>query len=183
MFQRKLWALLFVLVLLMASVSGCMMGTGQVAWPDRDVTISVDDALAAQDAGMAGLMTGSVEWTEGQLSSFLTTLLRQNVGSNFPIQQITVLVEPEGKLYLRIQLLNDVLLGSDTIDAVGSVNVEDGHVVVGLDEASANGYTVSGPVLQSIADQINAALADPSMGTIVTVTTDTGKLMLGMGGM
>lgn len=183
MFQRKLWALLFVLVLLMASLSGCMMGGSQMAWPDREITISVDDALAAQDAGMAGLMTGSVELTEGQLSSFLTTLLRQNTGSNFPIQEIQVYVEPEGKIYLRIQLLSAVLLGSDTIDAVGSVNVDGGHVVVGLDEAAANGYSVSGPILQGLADQINAALADPAMGTIITVTTDTGTLMLGMGGM
>jgi hypothetical protein len=183
MLHRKTWALSLVLVLLMASLTGCMMGGSQMAWPDRELTINIDEALAAQDAGMMGMMSGSVEWTESQFSSFLTTLLQQNTGPNFPIKEIQTYFEPGGKIYARINLGEGVLLGGDTIDAVGSVNVVGGHVVVDLDEASANGFTVAGPVLDALSAQINAQLADPSMGTIVTVSTDTGKIMLGMGGM
>jgi hypothetical protein len=182
MLHRKTWALSLVLVLLMASLTGCMMGGSQTAWPDRELTINIDEALAAQDAGMAGMMSGSLELTESQFSSFLSTLLQQNTGPNFPITQIQTYFEPEGKIYARIQLGEGVLLGGDTIDAIGSVNVVDGHVVIDLDEASANGFTVSGPILDAISSQINAQLADPSMGTIVTVTTDTGTISLGMGG-
>jgi len=36
--------------------------------PDREVEISVDEAMMAQEMGMAGMMMGSVEWTESQFS-------------------------------------------------------------------------------------------------------------------
>lgn len=179
MLHRKIWALSLVFVLLLA---GCGMGTSTMA-SSCDVNVSVDEALAAQDAGMAGMLTGNVEWTNDQMSSFLTVLLQQNTGANFPIQEIATCFEPNGKILLRIGLLSDVLLGADTIEAVGSINVANGHIVVDLDEASANGFTVSGPMLDGIAAQINAALADPSMGTIINIGTDSGKIMLGMGGM
>ena len=181
MLHRKTWALSLVLVLLVASLAGCAVGGSQAAWPDREVTISVDDALSAQDAGMAGLMAGNVEWTENQFSSFLTVLLQQNVGSNFPIQEIETYFEPEGQIFIRINLLDDVLLGSDTIEAVGSVTVADQHIAIDLDEASANGFTVSGPILDAITSQINAALADPSMGTAVDVSTGEGTLTVSVG--
>ena len=74
-----------------------------------------------------------------------------------------------------------MLLGSDTIEAVGSVTVTDQHIAIDLDEASANGFTVSGPILGAITSQINAALADPSMGTAVDVSTGEGTLTVSVG--
>jgi hypothetical protein len=182
MLHRKTWALSFVLVLLLASLAGCTTGASTAA-AACDATVSVDDALAAQDAGMAGLMTGSVQWTDAQMSSFLSVLLDQNTGPNFPIEQIATCFEPDGKILLRIDLGEGVLLGGNTIEAVGSVMTEGGQLQIDLDEASANGFAVSGPILDSISAQINATLADPSMGTIVDVSTDDGSIMLSMGGM
>lgn len=182
MLHRKTWALSLVLVLLLAVLAGCGMGTSTAA-AACNVAVSVDEALAAQDAGMAGLMTGNVSWTNDQMSSFLTVLLQQNTGPNFPIKEIATCFEPGGKILARIDLGEGVLKGSNTIEAVGSINVKGGHLVVELDEASANGYTVSGPILQSISAQINAALADPSMATIINVSTGNGSINLGMGGM
>ena len=84
MLNRKTVALALVLVLLVSSLSACAAGSA-VNPPARDITISVDDALAAQNAGMAGLMAGKAEWTESQFSSFLTVLLQQNTGPNMQI--------------------------------------------------------------------------------------------------
>jgi hypothetical protein len=182
MLHRKTWALSIVLVLLVAGLTGCAAGESQVAWPDREVKINIDDALAAQNAGMAGMMAGKLELTEGQLSSFLTTLLQQNTGPNFPIKEVQVFIEPDGKLYLRIQLGEGVLLGSSTIDAIGSISTEGGVVTINLDEASANGYTISGPTLDAINSQINAAIAQSGLKSVVNLSTDTGKLTLSMGG-
>ncbi|RIK39762.1 MAG: hypothetical protein DCC55_17060 [Chloroflexi bacterium] len=182
MLHRKTWALSLVLVLLLVVLAGCGMGTSTAA-ATCNAVVSVDEALAAQDAGMAGLMTGNVSWTNDQMSSFLTVLLQQNTGPNFPIEQIATCFEPGGKILARIDLGEGVLLGSNTIEAVGSINVQDGHLVVDLDEAAANGFMVAGPVLDAISAQINAALADPSMATIIDVSTDDGSISLGMGGM
>ena len=182
MLHRKTWALSLVLVLLAASLTGCMAGEGQVAWPDREQTINIDDALAAQNAGMAGMMTGKVELTEAQLSSFLTTLLQQNTGPNFPIKDIMVFIEPNGKLYARVNLGEGVLLGGDTIDAVGSISTEGGVVSIDLDEASANGFTVPSSVLDGINAQINAGIAQSGLRSVVNLSTDTGTLTLDMGG-
>ena len=78
MLNRKTVTLTLVLVLLVSSLSACAAGAGMNP-PSRDITISVDDALAAQNAGMSGLMAGKVELTEGQFSSFLTTLALQDL--------------------------------------------------------------------------------------------------------
>jgi hypothetical protein len=56
-------------------------------------------------------------------------------------------------------------------------------VVVDLQQAGAGNMSVSGAVLDPISAQINAALADPSMGVAVDVTTDTGTISVGLGGM
>jgi len=182
MLHRKTWALSLVLVLLAASLTGCMMGGSQMAWPDRQLNINIDDALAAQNAGMASMMAGKLELTEGQLSSFLTTLLQQNTGPNFPIKEVDTFIEPNGKLFLRIQLGEGVLLGGDTIDAIGSISTDGGVVTINLDEASANGFTISGPVLDAINAQINAAIAQSGLKSVVDLSTDTGKLTLSMAG-
>jgi hypothetical protein len=159
-----------------------MMG-GSTAAADCAPTISVDEALVAQNAGMAGIMTGNVEWTNDQASSFLTVLLQQNVGPNFPIKQFAVCFEPEGRILARVDLGEGVLLGGSTLEAVGSIQVQDQHLMINLEEALANGISVDPAALAPLNDQINAALADPSLGTIVTVETGDGTLSLGMGGM
>jgi hypothetical protein len=182
MLHRKTWALSFVLVLLLASLAGCTAG-GTTAAASCEATVSVDEALAAQDAGMAGLMSGNVEWTDAQMSSFLTVLLQQNTGPNFPITQIATCFQPDGLIQIRVDLGEGVLLGGNTIEAVGSIATEGGQLQIDLDEASANGFSVAGPILDSISSQINAQLASPSMGTIVDVTTGDGTITLSMGGM
>lgn len=82
MLNRKTVKLALMLVLLVSSLSACAAGSA-VNPPSRDVTVSVDEALAAQNAGMAGMMGGKVDWTESQFSSFLTVLLQQNTGPIF----------------------------------------------------------------------------------------------------
>src|SRR5438477_260891 len=110
MLNRKTVTLALVLVLLVSSLSACAAGS-TVNPPSRDVTISVDDALAAQNAGMAGVMGGKVEWTESQFSSFLTVLLQQNTGPNTPIKSIKAWFEPNNQIFLRAELKDGVLLG------------------------------------------------------------------------
>jgi hypothetical protein len=177
--NRKLLALSFVLVLVVASLSGCAMGA-TMAPPDREITVSVDDALAAQDAGMAGLMIGQVEMSESQFSSFLSVLLQQNTGPNNPITGIHAWFEPDNQIYLRVALADGVLLGSNTVDLVGKVMVADNHLMVDLQEAAANGYSVSGAMLAPVNAYINGALSDPSMGVAVDVSTSEGMITIGL---
>jgi len=61
--------------------------------------------------------------------------------------------------------------------------VENNHVVVDLQQAGAGNMSVSGQILAPISAQINAALADPSMGVAVDVSTDEGMLSVSLGGM
>ena len=179
---RKFWAVLVVGVLLMATLGGCAMGS-QMAWPDRELTVDLDTALMAQDAGMAALMMGKVEWTESEFSSFLTYLLQQNTGENFPVDTIQAWFEPDNKVFLRVNLKEGVLLGGNTLDLAGSIGVQDQHLMVALDEVGANGYSAGGLLLQPIADQINAVLSGPQFGVAVDVATDTGMLSVGLAGM
>jgi len=144
------------------------------------VTISVDDALAAQNAAMGGLTQGKVELTEGQFSSFLTTLLQQNTGKNMPIKSIKAWFDPDNKIFLRVELNDGVLLGGNTIDLAGTVAVQDHHLMVNLSDAAANGMSVSGAPVDMVSAWINHFLADPNFGVAVDVKTDTGKLMLGL---
>lgn len=181
MFHRKTWALSLVLVLLAAALSGCAMGS-QTAWPDRELTISVDEALAAQDAAIAGMMGGAAELTESQVSSFLSTLLQQNSGANTPVDSIQAWFEPDNQVYLRVQLKDGVMLGGSTLDLVGKVMVQDQHVMVDIQEAGANGYSVAGDVVAPVSAWINHFLSDPNMGTIVNVSTGSGTITVGIGG-
>ncbi len=179
---RRFWAVFVVAALLVSALSGCTMGT-QMAWPDRELAVDLDTALAAQDVGMGGLMAGSVEWTESEFSSFLTYLLRQNTGEMFPIDTVQTWFEADNKIYIRVNLKEGVLLGGNTIDLIGTVGVQDNHIMVSLDEAGANGVSAGGLLLGPIAEQINAVLAGPQFGVAVDVGTDTGMIMLGLVGM
>jgi hypothetical protein len=179
MLNRKTVALALVLVLLVSILSGCAAGSAANP-PARDITISVDDALAAQEAGMGGLMAGKVEWTESQFSSFLTVLLQQNTGPNMPIKSIKAWFEPDNKIFLRVELNDGVLLGGNTIDLAGAVAVADHHLTVNLTDAAANGMSVSGAPVDMVSSWINHFLADPNLGVAVDVKTDQGKLTLGL---
>ena len=172
MLNRRIWVVALVALLLMSSLAGCAMG--DVAAPDREVPISIDAALEGQTAGMQGLMSGSVTWSESQLSSFLTELLKQNTGPNQPVDAITVWLEPDNMLHARIALKDGVLLGGNNIDLMGKVMVD-------VSEAGANGMMVSGPLMGLISSYINGALS--GVGVAADVTTGEGTITIGMAGM
>jgi hypothetical protein len=149
-------------------------------WPAREIAVDLDTALMAQDAGMAGLMAGKVEWTEAEFSSFLTYLVRQNTGANTPVDSIMTWFEPDNKIFIRVMLKDGVMLGSSMLDLAGSIMVQDNQVMVMIDEAGANGWSAGGLLTAPVSDIINSVLASPAFGVAVNVQTDTGKLMLGM---
>jgi hypothetical protein len=154
---------------------------GDVAAPDREVPISVDAALEGQNAGLMGLMSGEVTWSEAQLSSFLTELLRQNTGPNQPVDAITVWLMPDNQIHIRVALKDGVLLGGSNIDLAGSVAIENSQVVVNITEAGANGMSVSGPLTGLVSSYINGALS--SIGLAADVMTDEGSITVSMAGM
>jgi hypothetical protein len=179
MLNRRTWVVALVALLVMASLSGCAMG--EVAAPDREVPISVDAALAGQNAGLAGLMSGSVTWSESEFSSFLTELLRQNTGPNQPVDAVTAWFEPGNMVHLRVALKDGVLLGGNNIDVMGTVSVEDGKVMVNATEAGANGMMISGPMMDFVSSYINSYLA--SFGVAAAVETGDGTISISLGGM
>jgi len=181
MHNRKMWALSLVLVLVMASLSAC--ATGEATANTCEPEISTELALEAQNAGMAGLAAGSVEWNESHLSSFLTVLLQQNTGSNFPVEAINACVEEGGNIALHVQLADDVLLGGDTLSLAGTIGITDGSVAVDLTEVSGNGIVASSTILAPINAQINAALAGAVAGLPVSVETTEDTLTISLGGM
>jgi len=176
-----MWALSLVLVLITAMLSACSMGEGTANTCEPE--ISTDLALEAQNAGMAGLAAGKVEWNESHLSSFLTVLLQQNTGSNFPVDEIDACVEPGGNIALHVQLKDDVLLGGDSLSVAGTIGVTDGKVTVDLTEVSGNGFVGSSALLAPINAQVNAALAGAVSGLPVSVETTDDTLTISMGGM
>jgi hypothetical protein len=180
MHNRKMWALSLVLVLVMALLSACSAGDAMANHCEPE--ISTELALEAQNAGMAGLAAGQVEWNESHLSSFLTVLLQQNTGSNFPVEAIHACVEPGGNIALHVQLTDDVLLGSNTLSLAGTIGVADGSVSIDLTEVSGNGFVASSAILAPINAQVNAALAGAVTGLPVSVETSDDALTISMGG-
>ncbi|MCB0133262.1 MAG: hypothetical protein KDD78_20505 [Caldilineaceae bacterium] len=174
MLNRKNLAVTFAVVLLLAVLAGC--SGGNVMVPDREVAISMDDAMAAQNKAMEGLMMGSVEWTEGEFSSLLTALIEQNLGEGAPITGVTAWFEPDNMLYLRVGLP-----GGLSADLGGQIMVEDNMIKVDLSEAGAAGMAVSGAMLDVVEGAINRALDDPSLGVAVNVETGDGTLALSLG--
>ena len=179
MLNRRTWVVALVALLAMALLSGCAMG--DVAAPDREVAISNEAAVAGQNAGLAGLMSGSVTWSESEFSSFLTELLRANTGPNQPVDAITAWFEPGNMVHLRVALKDGVLLGGSNIDVMGTVAVEDGKVVVNATEAGANGMMISGPTMDMVSAYINSYLG--SLGVAATVETGDGTITIALGGM
>ena len=180
MLNRRNWVVSMLALLLVASLAACT--AAPVAVPDRDVAISVDTALAAQ-AKLTDLMMGQVEWTEAEFSSLLSVLLQQNSGENNPVEEIQVWFEPGNKVVARVTLTEGVLPAGNTLDLAGTISVENNHVVVNLESAGVGNMSVGSAMLAPISAQINEALADPSMGVAVNVSTDTGMISVGLGGM
>jgi hypothetical protein len=171
--QRFLMMMIISLVALV--VSACSTSAAQT--PTREVTISVDEALAGQNALLAGLTSGAATVTEVQFSSFLSKLLEANSGPNSPVQQVTTWFEPE-QLHLRVALKEGVLaphLGN-TLDLVGALAVNNGALQLDLTEAAVGPYRVTGELLQPIAAQINAALAQQVSGLPLEITLERGAL-------
>lgn len=182
MLNRRNWVVLIVSLLLVASLAGCTAAGVQV--PDRPIAVDVDTALAAQGK-LGNLMMGGVEWNEAEFSSLLSVLLEQNGGENNPVDGVNVWFEPDNKVVIRVNLVEGVLPANfgNTLDLAGTVGVENNHVVVTLDQAGVGNMSVSGAVLDPISAQINAALADPSMGVAADVQTGEGTINVSLGGM
>jgi hypothetical protein len=180
MLNRRNWAVSLLALLLVASLAACT--AAPVAVPDRDIEVSVDTALAAQ-AKLTDLMMGQVEWTEAEFSSLLSVLLEQNSGENNPVDAVRVWFEPDNKIVIQVALVEGVLPAGNTLDLAGTVGVEANHVVVDLESAGVGNMSVGGDMLAPLSAQINNALADPSMGVAVDVTTSEGMISVGLGGM
>lgn len=177
---RKLGLVLVVLLMMSVALAGCMATTAE--WPDRAVDVNIDSALAGQEAGMAGLMMGSATWDESQFSSFLTYLLKQNSGENMPIESVTAWFEPDNQIFLEVNAPG-VINGADTVRLAGKIDVVNNAVQLDLATVGLGPVMVEGPLVDYVEAVINNALADPQLGVAVDVTTDTGSISLGMGGM
>ena len=179
MLNRRNWVVALVALLLVGVLAGCAAG---VAVPEREVEVSVDTALEAQNKLAGLMMAGEVDWSESEFSSLLSVLLDQNSGENNPVEAIHVWFEPGNKVIARIAMLDGVLPEAvgDTLELAGTLDVEDGKVVLNLDAAGAGALGVSPALLAPISAQINAALAGLA-GVPVDVETEEGSMSVSLG--
>ena len=176
--DRKNIFIIVAAMILLVSLSGCMAGSMMA--PDREVDISTEAAIEAQNALLAGAATGSVELTESQFSSLLTALLANDPNNQIPVEGVTAMFEPD-TMYLNVHL-DQALLGLDKISLAGAVMVDDNNmVVVDLHEAAAGPLAADPNLVAFIGDRITAALDDPALGTVVGVSMGEGTLALSMG--
>jgi hypothetical protein len=180
MLNRRNWVVTVIALLVVASLAACT--AAPVAVPDREIMVDVTTALEAQNKAM-GLMSGNVEWSEAEFSSLLSVLLQQNGGENNPVNDVKVWFEPDNQIFISVGLKEGVIPSGNTLDLAGTVSVENNHVVVDLQQVGAGNMSISGAVLAPITAQINAALADPSLGVAVDVSTGSGTISVGLGGM
>ena len=84
---------------------------------------------------------------------------------------------------VRVALDDGVMPFGNSLDLAGSIGVMDNHVMVDLDAASAGSMGVNPALLDMVSAQINAALADPSLGVAAEVDTgDGGGVTVALGG-
>jgi hypothetical protein len=177
---RRLGLVLVTLLVVLASLAGCVSG-GAENWPDREISTDLDTALAAQDMGMAGLMAGNVSWSEAEFSSFLTYLLRQNAGGMVPVDEVKVWFEPDNQVFIEVTPGAGVPLAGP-VRLAGTIGVENNMVMVDLNAAAVGSVvSVAGPLLDVVEGAINRALNDPSLGVAVDVSTDEGMINLSLG--
>ena len=168
---------LVVLSLLLVVLSAC---TAPAAPPDRDVEISHEAALSAQDALMGGLVMGEVMLSESEFSSYVTKALEANSGPNQPVDSVMVWIEPDA-MHFRVTLKDGVSMMGNTLDLVGNLMVSDGHLMVDLQSAGAGGMAVGGALLAPVNAQINAVLAQNIMlPASVSVAQDSGSIAISM---
>ncbi len=168
---------LVVLSLLLVVLSAC---TAPAAPPARDVEISHEAALSAQDALMGGLVMGEVMLSESEFSSYVTKALEANSGPNQPIDSVMVWIEPDA-MHFRVTLKDGVSMMGNTLDLVGNLMVSDGHLMVDLQSAGAGGMAVGGALLSPVNAQINAVLAQNIMlPASVSVAQDSGSIAISM---
>lgn len=176
-FQTK-WVAGLMAVMVSVMLSACV--AQPTAVPTRSVDISMEQALAAQNK-LGDLMMGSVEWTESEFSSLLTVLVQQNAGEEMPIESVTIWFEADNQVAIRVLLEDEIVAGVNSLDVIGTIDVENNHVVVNVDQAGAGGLSLSPTVLPAISEQINAALADPQLGVAAGVETDEGVVRISLG--
>lgn len=168
---------LVVLSLLLVVLSAC---TAPAAPPDRDVEISHEAALSAQDALMGGIVMGEVMLSESEFSSYVTKALEANSGPNQPVDSVLVWIEPDS-MHFRVTLKDGVSMMGNTLDLVGNLMVSDGHLMVDLQSAGAGGMAVGGALLAPVNAQINAVLAQNIMlPASVSVAQDSGSISISM---
>jgi hypothetical protein len=177
---RRLGLVLVTLLIVMASLAGCV-AVSDTNWPDRDLVVDLDTALAAQDMGMAGLMMGSVDWSEAEFSSFLTYLMRQNVGATLPVDEVRTWFEADNQIFIEVIPAAGAPLAGP-IRLSGAVEVVNNRIQVDLSNAAVGNVGVMGAFLDVVEGAINRALDDPSLGVAVNVSTDEGMISVGLGG-
>jgi hypothetical protein len=150
-----------VSVIFAVALSACSMGEPMLG--DHDVEISMEDAIAGQDAVMMGAATGDIVLSESEASSLLTELLKQNQLNSVEISAITADVDDAGVNTLAIDLASPVG-GIYSLGVSGSLVSEGGVLMVDLDQAWAGGMGVDPAVLDMVSAQINASLAGVPMG-------------------
>jgi hypothetical protein len=166
------------MILVVASLAGCV-AEAPADWPDREVTVDLDTALAAQDMAIAGAMLGTATLNESEFSSLVTYLAKQNLGGVLPVDQIKTFFAPDNKIYIELVPGEGAPLAGP-VQLAGTVGVADNVVAVDLDSAAVAGVSVAGPVLDVVTSAINRALNDPSLGVAVDVETGEGTISLGL---
>ena len=171
MLNRKNLAVSFVLVLLLAVLSGCAAGGAMM--PEEPVEISMDAAMAGQQKAMEGLMTGAATLSDSEISSLLTELIKQNMGDGGLVSDVSIQSEP-GVLYINI----GTPMGA--VQLVGNVEVVDNIVQVDLQQAAAMGMNVTGPLLEVVEGALNRAMNSPELGVAVDIMAGDGEVTVGM---
>lgn len=179
MIRKQNLSFMIVVLLLMTTLVGCTASA--VKMPTRTISVTQQEAIDGQNAAMSGLLSGKVEWTENQFSSLVSELLKGNSGPKMPVTAIHAWFEPNNEIYLRVILMPHVLHTGETLDLKGTVNVENKHVVVNLQQAGMGNMSVGEPLLTNISSQINSVLSGGQFGVAAAVQTTSGKLTVKIG--
>ncbi len=160
MTNRRSLLVIGVMALFLMMLSACAPGSPMMA--DHDVDISIDEALAGQDAVMTGIMAGNISLSESQASSLLTELLKQNHLDKVEIADISAAMDGDVNT-LTVNLASPVG-GIDSLGVAGTIMSSGGVVSVDLSQAWAGGMGVDPALLGVVSAQINASLAGMPMG-------------------
>lgn len=175
---RRFGLVLMAMMLVVASLAGCVAGA-ETNWPDREVAVDLDTALAAQEMGMGAALMGSASFNEAEFSSLLTYLVKQNASSVMPVDSIITLFEPDNQIFIEVTPGEGAPLAGP-VRLAGMIDVVDNVVSINVSAASVAGVGVAGPVLDVVSAAINRALNDSSLGVAVAVSTDSGTIDLSL---